>query len=96
MFYAFLINDSGMLSKMRLRKRRPYEHVLCITYEWHLASVYDLSISYEYEIKSLLKRAITSGGSGNVSNKRKNVLNECFMKWFLSMLKVKLGLAMSS
>ena len=52
--YECYVNE--MLSKIRLRKRRPYEHVLCITYEWDLESVCALCISYEYAMKSLLKK----------------------------------------
>ena len=61
-FQVWFMNE--MLSKIQLRKRRPYEHVSCITYEWDmrfkwdLKFVYALCISYEWSAKKsmIIKR----------------------------------------
>jgi len=50
-----------MLSKIRIWKRKPYEHISCIPYEWDLIETWNmcvLCISNEWNVKksTIMKR----------------------------------------
>jgi len=47
-----------MLSKIRLWKRKPYDHISCIPYEWGLNETWNLCVPYIYIIWMKSKKSM--------------------------------------
>jgi len=45
-----------MLSKIRLRKRKPYEHISCIPYKWDMNETWNVCAPYAYPMNEMPRK----------------------------------------